>query len=313
LGSDDSIAVAGRTFGGGWSLGSYLVPTTASGISIGIFALLDIAGQPQWAQFVAYGGSVFALGTALDHAGNVVVAGAMTGYGPSADAGAGQLADAGDPLHTGDLFLGQFTHRGGSAWSKRYFGNATGSYQGPQAARIAIDNGGVLLAGVIYEHVEFGNGGAGTSGQATLYAARFETTGVNQWASASGQCAARSGDANAFNTARITLDGSLRPLLFGSFICANIALGDTILTNRGALGRDLFISRLDSATGGFAKPRQWGSPGDEVLEHVAVYPKTGNLILTGELYTELDLGDGTLTKPSGAAIAGFVASVGVLP
>lgn len=225
---------------------------------------------PQQARALAVGG------------GRLLLAGEMVS---SIDLGGGTLPSAGGV----DVFVASLeTATGAHVWSKSFGGSGD-----DVAYAVAVDApGDVVMVGAMAGPVDFGGGPLAHSGGRDVFVVKLDGgTGAHVWSKSFGSGADDIAYAVAVDSAGdVALAGvSGGPIDFGA--------GPGV----SAGGTDLFVTKLDGATGELQWSKSFGSPGDDVAAGIAVAPD-GELVLAGTLGGPLDLGGGSLVFAGGTDV-----------
>jgi uncharacterized protein (AIM24 family) len=271
-----NVFMAGRfassaTFGGA-------TLTSAGGHDIGL-AKYSSTGTHLWS--MRFGGTSWDEPTALavDGSGNVLLAGQYAG---AIDFGGGPLASAG----SFDGFLAKLSGTGAYLWAKRVGGGSA-----DMVTAVGVDaSGNPTLVGYFAGVADFGGGPLTSAGANDVIVARYTAAGAHQWS-------ARFGDVSDQRAYGAAVDTAGNVVLTGYFNGA-FGFGGPTLTN--AAGADIFLAKL-SATGGHVWSKQFGTGYislGEIGEGVAIDPRTNDIVLTGEIVSEVDFGGGPLGAPS---------------
>ncbi|MFT3770294.1 MAG: nucleotide-binding protein [Minicystis sp.] len=227
----------------------------------------DVAGQ-------------FAWGLAVDPTGGAVVTGDLDG---TADFGGGALTTAG----SSDVFLAKLDANGAHVWSKK-FGNAT--LQSGQG--VAVDAmGNVVITGYFQGSVTFGTTALTTAGGADIFVAKFNAAGAHVWSKKFG-----SATDDQLGLA-VAVDPSGNVLLTGALVGA-FAFGGATLTSAG--GSDVFVAKLDGATGNHVWSKRFGDAGLAQQGRAIAADAMGNVIVAGDFNGTIDFGGGALTSAGGS-------------
>ncbi len=190
-----NVAVAG-VYQGSADLGGG--PLTAVGNVDVFLASYDAAGAHRWSKnFGAAGQGQNLTKVAVDGVGNVLIAGIARGG-----------ADFGGGPKTG-YFIAKFNLLGAHAWSTAFPASSTSS-----VPMLAVDSAGnAILAGSFRGSVDFG-GGAFTTSPPTAtdgFVAKFDASGVYQWAK-------QYGDANGHGGVRSVAADASGNIFLGGFL-----------------------------------------------------------------------------------------------
>lgn len=277
VGADGDVTVTGGfdgtvDFGGGGltSAGSY-----------DVFVLrLSSAGAHRWSRRGGGPGDDSGAAVAMDAAGDVVVAGTISG---AATLGGATLAAAGGR----DIAVARYAAATGAhVWSQRFGGPGLDAPVG----LVADADGSVVLAGSFAGTVGFGGAALASAGGADVVLARYTgSTGAHRWSKRFGG----PGDDQPSGLA-LAPNGDL--VLVGQF-AGTIDFGAGVLANAGA--PDIFAARL----GTDAAPvwsRRWGTPSAFALvaTGVAVAPD-GAVVFAGNAIETISFGGPPLPASGG--------------
>jgi hypothetical protein len=228
--------------------------------------------EPIWAQ--SFAGTATFPNLAGDALGNVYVLGAFTG---SIAIGAYNLISAGSK----DLFLVKFNHAGAPQWA-RQFGDA-----GVQSiGSIAVDSqGGVLITTGLSGAFALGGAVLTSAGGSDVAVAKFDTAGNPLWS-------VRFGDAS--NQLPWSVAAALGDdVVIAGALAGSMALGGgNTLTSAG--GDDVFLIKLNGATGAPAWGKRFGDAADQRASAAAV-DSAGNTSVTGTFDGTLAFGAATVS------------------
>ena len=266
--ADGGVLVVGA-FQGAIDLGGGAL--VSAGQRDAFVAKLDPAGAHLWSRRFGDAGAQQALAAATDGAGNVLVAGSMTG---TVDFGGGNLASAGAE----DLFVVKLDPAGAHLWSRRFGGAAQELARG-----VATDpSGGVFLVGEAASLVDFGGGPLPGGGGSDVVVAKLDPDGAHVWSKRFGDAANQAAVAAAAAT-----DGSV--IVTGTLAGTADFGGGPLL---GAGQGDVFLARFDAA-GAHVWSKRFGDANPQTSFDVAC-DAAGNVLLTGELSGAADFGGGAL-------------------
>jgi hypothetical protein len=303
---DDGRGVAVDAAGNVAVVGDSLSPSIAFGGTVllnpgakraGFVAYLDATGSPVWAKGLggALGDST-AAAVAFDGAGNVLVAGALSG---TADFGPGCA-----PLGAaGELFVAKLAPSGACLWAE------TGG--GAAATGIGVDaSGDVLVAGTVGKlDVTLGGANVPSMPARTWIAKLHGGDGTFVWANG-----VPGGALASYQYPRLAVDGGGNAVIAGAFSEASLDFGGKTATNVGPGTSDAYVAVLAASDGGALFARSVGTVGIDAAHAVAVSPTTGSVLLSGVSNsggTEVTLAEVSLLAPSGVDL--FIVSLGRLP
>lgn len=240
---------------------------------------LDPAGAHLWSR--GYGSTEEDAGTsvATDPAGNVLFTGRTWG---TLDFGGGPLAGLG----ANDVFLAKFGPNGGHVWSKR-FGDNLLQY----AVGMAVDASGVVVTGGMTGTMDFGGGPLVAGNNYDVFVARFTGAGAHVWSKSFGTPAA------AQSGIGVALDPDSNVVVVGE-LNGTADFGGGPLMSAG--GSDVFVAKY-SAAGAHLWSKRFGGNDTQIPYEVAADP-FGNVLLTGILAANMDLGGGPLMSAGSSDI-----------
>lgn len=208
---------------------------------------------------------------ATDSAGNVFIAGTLTG---DADFGGGVLTGVG-----ADVYLAKLDKDGKHLWSKK-FGDA--DVQG--AGSVVVDGAGaVFIGGNFNGTVDFGGGPLTSAGGSDIFVAKFDASGNHVWSKSFGDPTYQSAGGLTLVGADVVLIGEKS---------GTVDFGGGALTGRN------YLVKLSGANGAHLWSKQSTSGAGFVPRGLASDPM-GNLVGVGELGSSLDWGGGLLTSAGG--------------
>jgi uncharacterized protein (AIM24 family) len=248
-------------FGGG--------PLTSAGQSDIFLAKFDSGGTHLWSQRFGDGSCQNGYSVALDSSGNVVMTGKFYG---TVDFGGGPLTSAGDH----NIFLAKFDASGTHLWSQG-FGDASHQY----GLSVAFDpSGNVVMTGYFSGTVDFGGGPLTSAGGDNIFLAKFDASGTHLWSQ---------GFRNQWGYS-VALDSSGNVVMTGFFV-DTVDFGGGPLTSAG--GQDIFLAKFDT-NGTHLWSQGFGDGSDQIGQSVAFDP-SGNVVMTGSFWGNVDFGGGPLT------------------
>lgn len=241
-------------------------------------------GLSLWAKRFGDAGAQSGSAVALSPSGGVVVTGSLAG---SADFGGGVLTSAGAT----DLFLASYDAGGALLWAKRF-----GDVGAQSGSDVAVDaQGNVIVVGDVAGSIDFGGGALASAGAADVVVAKLDANGALIWAKIFGDAAAQNGRS-------VGVDAMGNVHVTGSF-AGKIDFGGGALTSAGAT--DVFLAKLESATGDLLWGKRFGDAAAQVGKELAV-DGLGNVVVTGDVAGKTNFGGGLLTSAGGTDV--FVAS-----
>jgi hypothetical protein len=267
-----NVLVTGR-FGGTIDLGGGAL--VSSGGADVFLAKFGLDGAHKWSK--RFGGSGDQWGTSVkaDSAGNVVLAGFLSGVG-TIDFGGGAVASP----NGSNSFAAKFDPLGSHLWSKGF-----GEQSGALAYDLAVDGAGnAIVTGQFTGTLDLASGPLTSAGASDIFVAKFDPIGACTWGKAFGDDAAQLGLGVATNTA-----GDV--FVTGEFQ-GSIDVGADKLASFD--GYDIFLLKLD-AMGATKWGKRFGLSGDQIGASVAV-DSAGDLLLTGQLFGTAEFGGNALTS-----------------
>ena len=232
-------------------------------------------GQLRWVRHFPAAANQAAHGVAVDPADDhVVVAGFTAG---SVDFGGGPIGGAGGQ----DVFVVKLDPYGTHVWS-RAFGDA-----GTQAAlAVAIGpDGHVVLAGRFAGTIDFGDGPLTSADKEDLFVAALDAGGATLWSRSFGGLDTQEALAVAVDAAGdVYVTGSyMQSVTFGAFPLPP------------ADGTDLFVARLDGATGEPVWAKAFGTTGSQIGRGLA-FDKAGFLHVVADSSGKIKFDNTELTS-----------------
>jgi hypothetical protein len=225
------------------------------------------------------------LGIAVDGSGNVLVTGYFYG---NVDFGGGELTSGGGY----DIFVAKFSGVDGAhMWSKRF-----GATSYDHGNGIAVDaSGNVLVTGFFNGTVDFGGGSLVSAGVDDIFVAKFSgVNGAHVWSKRFGATWYDNGNG-------IGVDASGNVLVTG-FFYGTVNFGGGPLASAGSY--DVFVAKFSGASGAHLWSKRFGDYSDDAGLGIAV-DGSGNVLVTGYFYGNVDFGSGPLPNGGGDDI--FVA------
>lgn len=182
---------------------------------------------------------------------------------------------------------------GAHLWSKRF-----GDADEQTGVRVATDkSGSVYLAGTVRGTIDLGGGSLKAGAQYGVFLAKLDGKGSYVWS----KVYVGSGDALVGDLA---VDDQGSVYMAGNF-ATTIDLG-TGSTLTGAGGTDLYLARIDAATGSTTWAKRYGDAGNVTPRGLAIDGQ-GNVLMTGYYTGGIDFGNGPLTSAGGDDI--FIAKI----
>lgn len=256
---------------------------------------LSPAGGHLWSKmYRTASGSGVARAVATDGL-DVLVAGRFYG---ELDLGAGTITSAGYPGSTADdAFVARLSAGGGLIWSKRY-----GDASAQRANAVAADRAGnVIVAGELAGTLDFGDGGVLTGASASdAFIAKLDPSGKHLWSTAF-----RGSGAGLRTPVALAVEPGGNVIVAGWFegkitFSDPAACGTAPSGPFSSVGEDMFIAKLDGATGCAIWKRRFGSSSEDTIRSVAVRPD-GTIVAVGSAGTDIQF-DGTWRYPNGRSV-----------
>jgi hypothetical protein len=257
-----------------------------------LVARFDAQGRFVWAKRFGDANSQVARGLALDHAGNIVVAGTVQG---SVDFGGGPLTSAGSI----DAFVVKLDAQGGHVWSKRFGDDAVQVFYG-----VAIDSkDDVLLTGASAGTIDLGGGPLTGNADWDVIVAKLKgTDGGYGWAK-------RFGDATGQLGTGVAVDGADDVVIVGGY-AGMVNLGGAAPLPAGNVDGDAFVAKLKGADGTHVWSHGYVFAGEQLPLRLAIGPD-GSVVLGGRTKGPVDLGSGQPKgNPAGMQPDAFVLKLG---
>jgi hypothetical protein len=273
------VFVAG-TFSHDLDLGGGLT-TTAPGSAIFV-AKLGANGGPLWVRSFpgTFAGNGLA-GLVADAAGNVFFAGSLSG----------ETLDVGGQTLSGDLFVVKLDVAGDAVWARAYPGVMM-----ENGALAVSGEGNVIVAGSLYDSVDFGNGTLTTAGDYDVVVVELEGAGNPVWSR-------RFGDEGLQRASALAVGADGGVFLAGTFSTGiDFGVGGAVdaggqwgsfVAGLGSSGNPLWSKRVSA---------------DVASVGVMAALPSGGLMLAGNLGAGFDVGCGPLSSDS--ASSAYLAALG---
>ncbi len=253
-------------------------------------------GTVQWAKHFVESGTASATAVATDKAGNVFIAGELTGTVNFAGTGPSGVEALTSATTVG--FLAKLGSSGQHLWSKKWA--ATGG--SVSTVSMTTDpSGSVLFAGRTNGSVSFGGAPIVVLGAGAAFVAKLDANGNQLWVRGFENGAGTSSRSLAVDTGG---DVILAGTFFNTLNLASPAdPGAPTLTSAG--GPDYFLVKLASNDGHHLWSRRYGDTFGQLSIRVAVDTKN-SVTIAGATFGTVDFGGGPLSAALGNA-AGFIA------
>jgi hypothetical protein len=237
-------------------------------------------GGLQWVKSMpCLNGNGVVTGTAVDHAGNVVVAGYFNGTinfgtGPISSTFANDVTDA---------FLAKYTPQGTLIWLKHF-----GGVGNDAAKALAIDSqNNIFVVGNFQNTVDFGGGAITAVSSIEMFVVKYASSGSYVWAN---HYSGLTSDVGA----SVAVDGSDNVVVLAD--CGyNANFGGVPMSPAGgAADIDAALGKLSGSTGAVIWAKRFGGVNWENARAVAV-DSAGDIAVTGYVLGSTDLGGGTIS------------------
>ena len=251
-------------------------------------ARYDAGGTLQWALSEGGPGIQQATSVAMDASGNIIVTGT---FNDAFTVGSDALSVAG----ASDGFIAKYTASGSPIWARSMGGAGFDSAYG-----VGCDaTGNIHVTGSYVNQCTFGSITVNGTGTQDLFIAKYSATGTAIWALGSTGAGSRQG-----------FDVAVSPageVFFSGSHLGITTLGGTSITGDPAITYAL-AGRID-ASGAVLWLKQFPSTGESNGGSLVLRP-SGELVISGSYYIDIDL-DGTTLTDAGGAYNMFLA--GLLP
>ena len=283
--------------------GTGVAPLTSAGDYEIFIAKYDPSGNYVWAKSMGGTGGDSGFSIAVDGSGNVYATGYFSGtadFDPST--GTTNLTSAG----SGDIFLAKYNSSGVLQWAR-----SMGASSSDVGNSVGVDgNGNPWITGYFNGTVDF-DPGTGTAnltaaGNTDIFLAKYNASGVYQWAG-------RIGGTNTDYGHSLAIDGSGNVFLTGHFKGTadfNPGTGTFYMSSSNVSYFDVFLSKYDNS-GGFVWAKRFGSTLDDFGYAVAL-DGLGNPHITGYFQgiVDFDPSGGTWNLTSNGSSDIFLAKYG---
>jgi PKD repeat protein len=274
-----SAASTSHTYAAAGTYTVTLTVTDNNGASANDTAVITVTnsapsgGAFKWASRYGGSGSIVGYATAVDSAGNVIVAGAFWG---TVNAGGNTLTSAG----SADIVVAKYSPTGAHLWSKRF-----GSTFDDIANGVAVDSAdNVIVAGSYTGTVNFGGSNLTAPGTAKsdVFVVKFSPAGDHLWSKGFGG----GGDDGAHGVA---VDAGGNVVVTGCFNGA--AAFDSVVLTSAFNSTDAFLAKLTPA-GVLSWAKSFGGSGIDCGNGVGI-DAAGNITLVGSFMGPADFGGGS--------------------
>ena len=276
---------------------------TSFGGSIDAFITkFNASGARQWATYYGGSGGDYGNGIAVDGSGNIAITGVTSSTTSIATSGASQTSYGGG---TYDAFIAKFNASGVRIWATYYSGSGIDGGYG-----IAADSSGnIVVTGNTASTSGIATSGAyqtsigSTGGNPDAFIAKFNASGVRQWATYYGG----SGDDAGYS---IAVDGGGNIVVTGlTSSTSGIATSGAYQTSTGG-SNDAFIAKFNASGA-----RQWatyyGGSGHDQGKGISA-DSSGNIVITGLTSSTSGIASsGSYQTSSGGSYDAFIAKFNV--
>lgn len=275
-----ALDAAGNIFVAGYFSDSATIGSSnlvSVGSSDFFVARYDAAGNLIWLRQGGGPSDDRAQSIAIDAAGNLFVAGYLSGSGIIGNV---NLTGFGGY----DIFLARYDRDGNLLWATN-----AGSISGDQALGVAVDIAtNVYITGLFAGTAAFGATNLTATGSTDMFLARYDANGNCIWVTKAGGSAVDQGRA-------VKCDANGNVFVAGDFNSATAAFGSIVLTNALSSGTsgDIFVAKYDSAGNALWAARGGGINLDSARS-IAV-DAAGNVVVIGDLSGTGTFGNITLT------------------
>ena len=241
-----------------------------------------VCGKTLWANALA---NITIKGVAVDGAGNVYVAGGLSGLFTLDAVSLSTVGGVGS-----DVVVLKFDPAGNIIWGKRF-----GSTSDDVANAIAVDAAGnVHLTGHSGALVDFGGGALTPAG---VFVVKLSSAGNHIWSKG---CGGGGADGNG-----IAVDGTGNVLVTGFFDSTLSCAGGQSVTSLGK--GDVFVVRMSGASGVPIWTKGFGDAANQQLSYGIAAAANGDALITGLFFGSITFGGNTLVSPGSSSI--FVAKL----
>ena len=266
VGADGSIVtvarLAGEATGYGWTVAS------AGGNDVWVVKL-GVDGNHLWTRTFGDDANQEARAVAIDHAGNIVIAGFYSGFIAFADVEYGEAQE-------NDAFVAKLDPDGNVLWAH--------SMPGPsEQYGLALDvgpAGEVVVAGHFFSEIDTGVTTHESAGGYDVFLTALSADGVPLWSERFGE----DGDQRCYDLA-IDVDGNIVLLSYG---VGTFSFGGPTLSALG--GNDVFVVKL-TASGKHIFSKRFGDHATQQASNIDVDP-WGNILIAGMYEGTIDFGGG---------------------
>ncbi|AKF02985.1 MopE-related protein [Sandaracinus amylolyticus] len=248
-----------------------------------VVASYTAGGAHRWSRRFGGAGGELAKSIAVDPAGNVIVAALINGV---FDVGGGPMGTA---TRSSMVVLSLSNASGAYQWARAI---TPASTNGVQPERLTTDaSGNVHAVGYFSNATDFGTGTLTPIGN-DVFVVSLSPAGATRWVRHIGSSGVDLGRA-------IAIEPGGDVIVAGEFD-DTVDFGTGSLSARGATWRDVFVARLDAATGATEWARRFGDVESEIVHAVAV-DASGEIFVGGSFDGVVDFGGGVVTGTSGSA------------
>jgi len=272
--NDAAFAVAADTsnnvYVGGMAAASFTAGSTSftlRGAIDGLVLKLDSTGTPVFLTGIGGSNNEQINGIAVDSSSSAVYAvGVTTGSSVTVQSTVYTFTNAGG---TDAMVVKLSTSTGAPTWVN-FFGGTGSDY--PTA--VACSSSSVVVVGYYTSSMTVGGTTLTNSGSIDGFIVKYNTAGTLQWSVGLGT----SGDDKVLG---VTMDGNGDIYITGIFTASSITLGSYVLTRVGSSNADIFVAKMDGATGSYLWATSFGSTGTDAAYGITYDSSSSSVYVVG--------------------------------